>query len=66
LVYDIFWKEILGIKKVLLPATSDDAASDSDTKKKNHEGIWYMILFEERFLYPKSIAASRARCCCER
>jgi hypothetical protein len=47
----------LGIKIVLLPATSDDAASDSDTKKKNHVGIRYLILFEERFLYQKTIAA---------
>jgi hypothetical protein len=46
----------LGIKKVSLPATSDDAASDSDTKKK-HVGIRYIILLEERILYPKTIAA---------
>ncbi len=53
--------EILGIKKVLLPASSDDAASDSDMKYTHYIGIWYMILFEERFLYPKSIATSIAR-----
>jgi hypothetical protein len=56
LVYDTILKEILGIKKVSLPATSDDAASDSD-KKKKHVGIRYTILLEERILYPKTIAA---------
>jgi hypothetical protein len=48
----------LGIKKVSLPASSDNAASNSDTKHANQVGIRYVILFEERFLYPKSIAAS--------
>jgi len=61
LVYDIFWIEILGIEKLALPASSDDAASDIDTKYAFHRGIWYMILFEENFLYPKSNATSIAQ-----
>ncbi len=48
LVCDTFRKEILGIEKIPLPATSDDAASDGDTKKK-YVGIWYMILLEKEF-----------------
>ena len=39
LVYDIFRKKIFCIKKVLLPASSADAASDSDTKFENYIGI---------------------------
>jgi hypothetical protein len=45
LVYDTFWKEIFGIEKVSLPASSDDAASNSDTKYVNYVGIWYVMLF---------------------
>jgi hypothetical protein len=39
LVYDIFPKEITRIEKVSLPASTNDAASDSDKKYENHIGI---------------------------
>jgi hypothetical protein len=49
---------IFGIKKVSLPASSDDAASDSDKKYKNYIGISTSYFFEEWNVYQNNIAAS--------
>jgi hypothetical protein len=35
----IFLEDDFGYKKISVPATSDDAASDSDTKNENYVGI---------------------------
>ena len=57
------------MKKVSPPATSDDAASDSDTKFENYVGIWYMILLKKGFCIQKvsplaepDVAASNSFC----
>jgi hypothetical protein len=51
-------KEHISMKKVMLPASSYDAASIVHTKSENHKGIGMSYFSEGKFLYAKSDAAS--------
>jgi hypothetical protein len=46
------------MKKVMLPASSYDAASIAHTKLGDHKGIGMSYFLEGEFLYEKSDAAS--------
>jgi hypothetical protein len=46
------------MKKVMLPASSYDAANIIHTKSENHKGMGMSYFSEGEFLYEKSDAAS--------
>ena len=55
-VYDTFRKASFCMKKMVLPASSYDAASTVGKKLSIYIGFWYVVNFEIKESYPKNSA----------